>query len=109
MSMSKGTRRRLLGLFGTLMVLMSMAMQMSLFSFAQQDPSAAVDWTMQLPVNQELPAAPEKEGDDQPDTFIAALPQSEPGSAGTQLLHQPYPLNTDLPEDPLSLLFQPPV
>lgn len=105
--MFSSKRYALLGLIGTCLVLMSMTMQMSCSLFVQTKTS--VEWTMQWPDSQELPDGAEKDGDGQSDSLVTTFYYADFISALAQLPEQQYPLDAALPEDPLSLPFQPPV
>jgi hypothetical protein len=105
--MFNGRRYPLLCLIGAFLVLMSMTMQMGIAVFPQEQASIACMATM--PDDQELPDGPEKDGDDQSDVFMTAIQHAEFVTAETQMPQHQYPFDTTLPEDPLSLPFQPPV
>lgn len=105
--MFNGKRYPLLCLMGTLLVFMSFTMQLGLGLFPQI--SQATEWSLQLPSDLELPDGAEKEGDDQSDSLVTTLDYADFISVLAQLPKQQYPLDTSLPEDPLSLPFQPPV
>jgi hypothetical protein len=105
--MFSGKRYPLLCLMGALLVFMSFTMQLGLGLFPQINQ--ATEWSLQLPGDLELPDGAEKEGDDQSDSLVTTVYYADFISGLAQLPKQQYPLDTALPEDPLSLPFQPPV
>ena len=105
--MFSGKKYPLLCLMGSILVFMSYTMQLGLGLFPQINQ--ATEWSLQLPSDLELPDGAEKEGDDQSDSLVATFYSADFLTRLTQLPKQQYPLDTALPEDPLSLPFQPPV
>lgn len=105
--MFSGKRYPLLCLVGAFLVFTSFTMQLGLSLFPQI--SQATEWAMQLPGDLELPDGAEKEGDGQLDSLVTNFYDADFISSLAKSPKLQYPLDAALPEDPLSLPFQPPV
>ena len=105
--MFSGKKYPLLCLMGAILVFMSYTMQLGLGLFPQI--SQATEWSLQLPSDLELPDGAEKEGDGQLDSLVTNFYDADFISSLAQSPKLQYPLDAALPEDLLSLPFQPPV